>query len=126
MARNRKTALYIAAGMAAAMLLRRKRKISLQHKTVFITGGSRGLGFLLAQEFASRGSRVAISARDSAELERAEAQLKQITDQVLCISADMTMREEVELAVQRIEAHFGPIDILINNAGTIRVGPIET
>ena len=108
------------------MLLKRRTRISLRQKTVFITGGSRGLGFVLAQEFASRGSRVAISARDSAELERAEAQLKQITHQVLCINADMTMREEVELAVQRIEAHFGPIDILINNAGTIRVGPIET
>ena len=126
MVRHRTTAIYVAAGIAAAMLLKRRTRISLRQKTVFITGGSRGLGFVLAQEFASRGSRVAISARDSAELERAEAQLKQITDQVLCINADMTMREEVELAVQRIEAHFGPIDILINNAGTIRVGPIET
>jgi NAD(P)-dependent dehydrogenase (short-subunit alcohol dehydrogenase family) len=116
----------VAIGMAAAMVLRRRRTISLRSKTVFITGGSRGLGFVLAREFAARGARVAVSARDSNDLQRAEAQLKQITDQILCLEADMTMREEVELAVQKIEAQFGPIDILVNNAGSIRVGPVET
>jgi NAD(P)-dependent dehydrogenase (short-subunit alcohol dehydrogenase family) len=38
----------------------------------------------------------------------------------------MTMREEVEMAVQKIEQHFGSLDILVNNAGTICVGPVET
>lgn len=116
----------IALGIAASMLLRRRRPISLQGRTVFVTGGSRGLGLLLAQEFASRGARIAISARDRGELERAEKQIRTVTDQVLALEVDMTMREEVEIAVQKIEQHFGPLDVLVNNAGTICVGPVET
>ncbi len=112
--------------MAASMLLGRRKMISLRDKTVFVTGGSRGLGLLLAQEFAQRGANIAISARDRRELDRAETQLRMITDQVLTLDADMTMREEVELAVHKIEHHFGCLDILVNNAGTICVGPVET
>jgi len=99
----------IALGMATSMLLRRLSPISLRDKTVFVTGGSRGLGLLLAQEFASRGAKIAISARDRSELERAETQLRTITDQVLTLEADMTMREEVEIAVQKIEQRFGSL-----------------
>jgi len=116
----------IALGMAASMLFRPRKPISLQGKTVFVSGGSRGLGLLLAREYASRGAKVAISARDSSELQRAETHLRTITDQVLTLEADMTMREEVVLSVQTIEQHFGPLDILVNNAGTIAVGPLET
>jgi len=100
--------------------------MSLRGKTVFITGGSRGLGLLLAQEFARRGAKIAISARDRGELDRAEAQLRTITDQVLTLAADMTIREEVETVVGKIESHFNSLDVLVNNAGKISVGPIET
>lgn len=126
MHRNFTVGAGIAFGMAAAMLLGRRKTISLRDKTVFVTGASRGLGLLLAQEFAQRGANIAISARDRGELDRAETQLRMITDQVLTLDADMTMREEVELAVHKIEHHFGCLDILVNNAGTICVGPVET
>jgi NAD(P)-dependent dehydrogenase (short-subunit alcohol dehydrogenase family) len=116
----------IALGVGASMLFSRRREISIRDKAVFITGGSRGLGLLLAQEFASRGAKVAISARDRSELDRAEAQLRAITDHVLALEADVTMREEVETAVHKIEQHFGSLDVLVNNAGTICVGPVET
>jgi NAD(P)-dependent dehydrogenase (short-subunit alcohol dehydrogenase family) len=124
--RNLTVAAGVALGMAAWMLLSRRKPMSLRDKTVFITGGSRGLGLLLAQEFANRGAKIAISARDRSELERAEAQLRVITDQVLTLEIDMTMREEVEMGVHKIEQHFGPLDVLVNNAGTICVGPVET
>lgn len=107
MNRNYTMAAGVVAGIAASMLLRRRRAISLRDKIVFITGGSRGLGLLLANEFASRGAKIAISARDGNELERAEAQLRQVTDGVLCLKADVTMREEVEAAVRKIEQHYG-------------------
>jgi len=124
--RNLPVSAGIVLGMAASMLLGRRKPISIRGKTVFVTGGSRGLGLLLAQEFALRGAKIAISARDRSELHRAETQLLTITDQVLTLEADMTMREEVELAVHKIEQHFGSLDILVNNAGTICVGPVET
>jgi NAD(P)-dependent dehydrogenase (short-subunit alcohol dehydrogenase family) len=126
MPRSYTIAAGVVAGIAVTMLLPRRRIISLNDKTVFITGGSRGLGFLLAKEFALRGARVAISARDAGELRNAETQLRKISEGVLCIETDMTMREEVETAIQKIEQTFGPVDILVNNAGTITVGPVET
>jgi short-subunit dehydrogenase len=116
----------VALGIAASMLFSRRKPISLRDKTVFVTGGSRGLGLLLAQEFASRGAKIAISARDRTDLQRAETQLRTITDRVLTLDVDMTMREEVEMAVDKINQHFGSLDILVNNAGTISVGPMET
>jgi len=116
----------IAAGIAATMLRRLGSPISFRNQTVFVTGGSRGLGLLLAREFVGRGSKVAIAARDKDELSRAEQQLRQDGGEVLTIEADMTMRDEAEASVRKIEQHFGSVDVLVNNAGTISVGPMET
>lgn len=112
------------AGLAASSLIRR-RSCDFRGKTVFVSGGSRGLGLLLAKEFASHGARVAISARDADELRRAEHQLRSISDQVFTVEADVTIRTAAEDAVERVRQHFGPIDVLVNNAGTISVGPME-
>jgi NAD(P)-dependent dehydrogenase (short-subunit alcohol dehydrogenase family) len=116
----------IAAGMAATLLLRRRSPISFRGKTAFVTGGSRGLGLLIARELLARGAKVAISARDADELARAAQQLSASGSDVLTLEADMTLRDEAENAVKQIEQHFGPVDILVNNAGIISVGPIET
>lgn len=124
--RNATIAAGIAAGMAATILVRRRNPISFQGKAAFITGGSRGLGLLLARELVGRGAKVTITARDSGELARAESQLRSHGGDVLAIEADMTMREEVENAVRKAESQFGPIDVLVNNAGTISVGPVES
>ena len=115
----------VIAGLTAARLVHlRSRRMDLRGKVVFVTGGSRGLGLLLAREFARRGARVAISARDAEELERAAKQLEPLD--VLTIPADMTMREEATGAIEKTIKKFGFIDVLVNNAGTINVGPIET
>ena len=110
--------------LAAARMLRNSR-YDLAGKTVFISGGSRGLGFLLAHEFASRGARVAVSARDRHSLDRAAESLNQNGVSVLTLETDITMREEAEFAVDRIQQKLGKIDVLVNNAGTICVGPME-
>jgi short-subunit dehydrogenase len=125
-ARSFTIAAGIAGGIAATLLIRHRKPISFQNKTAFITGGSRGLGLLIAREFVARGARVAVTARDADELQRAEGQLRSHGGEVLTIEADMTMREEAEGAVRKAENQFGPIDVLVNNAGTISVGPIET
>jgi short-subunit dehydrogenase len=111
-------------GIAAAKISRNPR-FDLTGKTVFVTGGSRGLGLLLAHEFASRGARVAISARDTRFLQRAEESLRREGADVLTLETDITMREEAEFAVDRIRQKLGAIDVLVNNAGTICVGPME-
>lgn len=112
-------------GVAAARVLGSVR-FELAGKTVFISGGSRGLGLLLAHEFASRGARVAISGRDREALDRAVESLRQAGAEVLPVETDISIREEAELAVDQIRRKFGSIDILVNNAGTICVGPMES
>ena len=113
-------------GIMAVSLLRQKAAYILRGKTVLVTGGSRGLGLLLAQTFASREARVAILARDADELARALQQLETITSEVVAIRADVTVRSEAEDAVQQVRQRFGSLDILVNNAGIITVGPLET
>jgi NAD(P)-dependent dehydrogenase (short-subunit alcohol dehydrogenase family) len=116
--------LGVAAGVTAARLWS-ARSYDFRGKTVLITGGSRGLGLLLAREFATRGAKVAIAARDAETLSRAENGLRKITDNVLAIESDITVREDAEGAVDRIRQRFGAVDVLVNNAGTICVGPFE-
>jgi NAD(P)-dependent dehydrogenase (short-subunit alcohol dehydrogenase family) len=113
-------------GLAVTAWPRRAGRLDVRGKTVLITGGSRGLGLLLAKEFAARGARIAISARLKDELDRAKDQLLRITKQVLTLEADITMREEAENAIRTVEQKFGRLDILVNNAGTITVGPVES
>lgn len=113
--------------LGAATVLRSPTKdLDLRNKTVFITGGSRGLGLVLAREFANEGSRVAICARDEEELQRAKDDLESRGAEVMAIKCDVTNSAEVEHAVQQIEQRFGSIDVLVNNAGIIQVGPLES
>lgn len=116
----------VAAGAAVALLLQRRTGLSLQRKTVFITGGSRGLGLAMAEEFVRRGAHVAICARDAEELERARQTIEHQTgSSVMTIVCDVSDRDQVESTVQKVRNHFGSIDVLVNNAGVIAVGPIE-
>jgi short-subunit dehydrogenase len=123
-AKNVLLGIGVAGGVAAIKMLRRPG-YGLAGKAVFISGGSRGLGLLLAREFASRGAKVAISARDNDALDRAATDLRKLGGEVLAIEADMTMREEAYRAVAQVRKAFGSVDILINNAGSICVGPLE-
>lgn len=101
------------------------RRFSLRNKVALITGGSRGLGLIIAQKLCRAGAKVALIARDADELARAESDLVDRGGEVLTISCDLLEREQIEAAVQETINHFGTIDILINNAGIIQVGPIE-
>ncbi len=93
--------------------------LGLTGKQVCITGGSVGIGLAVARRFAEEGADVAILARDK---ERAENEAKRIEQdfqvKALGISCDVTKPEEIDAAAAHIEATFGGIDILINNAGT--------
>jgi short-subunit dehydrogenase len=103
----------------------RERRYDLNGKTVLITGGSRGLGLVMARQLIQQGARLAICARDAAELERARVELEQPGGEVLTVPCDVTDRSQVEQMVQQVRARFGQIDILINNAGTDLVAPMD-
>jgi NAD(P)-dependent dehydrogenase (short-subunit alcohol dehydrogenase family) len=112
--------------LAARALKRRRESYDLRGKSVLITGGSRGLGLVLGREFVQAGARVAICARDADALERASADLVQPGLPILAIPCDLTKYDEVEEMTQTVRQRLGRIDILINNAGVIEVGPLES
>ena len=98
---------------------------------ILITGGSRGLGFALASRFAQKHVRLALAARDRAELEAAQDSL--LTkhshlrpEDFYLVSADLFDPTACHRLVDEVLGHFGRIDVLINNAGVIEVGPLES
>jgi NAD(P)-dependent dehydrogenase (short-subunit alcohol dehydrogenase family) len=105
--------------------IRRRRKFDLYDKVVLVTGGSRGLGLLLAREFANRGARVAICGRDEAELAEASVDLRKRGATFLSHVCDITRREDVAELVQVVRERFGDVDVLVNNAGVIQIGPMD-
>ncbi len=94
-------------------------------KIALITGGSRGLGLEIARQICARGGRVALLARDAEELSRAKADLDRFATEVLTIQCDLLETAQIQSAVQQTLQRFGKIDILINNAGIIEIGPVE-
>ena len=105
------------------MRLRKGARSFYAGRVVIVTGGSRGLGLLMARELKRRGARLALLARNREELMRAKEDLDGGT--VLAITCDVGDRSQVRQAVDIVVQHFGRVDVLINNAGIIQVGPLE-
>src|SRR5687767_2927377 len=112
--------LVLAAGagglIAARSSMQRRRDYDFRGKVALITGGSRGLGLVLARELASQGARIAICARDHEDLEDARRQIDATGAEVFTADCDLRHYVEVEETVRKISDHFGGIDVLINNA----------
>jgi NAD(P)-dependent dehydrogenase (short-subunit alcohol dehydrogenase family) len=119
----------IAAGVALALAGRRvwrtKHAFRLSGKTVLITGGSRGLGFAVAEQFLRHGCRVGICARDEQELSLARRKLSALGE-VLAVRCDLRQPAEIAQMVEAVRAGLGDIDVLVNNAGVMTVGPWQT
>ena len=129
-----------AATVGAAVLLARalRTKPVPDNAVVLVTGGSRGLGFAIASRFARKSAcgkggsvRLVLAARNRAELEDAQtaliAQHPHLAPQhFYLVAADLSVRAECERLVRETIAHFGRIDVLVNSAGIIQIGPIES
>ena len=108
----------------AGRAMRTRHAISFEGRVVIITGGSRGLGLVLARQLAAEGARLCLLARDREELDRAREQLPEDAE-VMTIRCDIRRRADVRLAMDMILEKWMAIDVLINNAGVIQVGPLE-
>jgi short-subunit dehydrogenase len=115
------------AGAAAVLGARRLRARGddLFGAVAVVTGGSRGLGYLLARELAREGCRLAICARDAEELERARADLERRGAEVIGIRCDVADPAAASALLEETERRLGPIEILVNNASIIQVAPVE-
>jgi NAD(P)-dependent dehydrogenase (short-subunit alcohol dehydrogenase family) len=100
-------------------------RYNFRDKVCVITGGSRGLGLVMARELAACGAKIAICARDTEELERAAEDLASRGADVFAMTCDITNRDQIGMFVAEIHEVFGGIHVLVNNAGVIDVGPME-
>jgi NAD(P)-dependent dehydrogenase (short-subunit alcohol dehydrogenase family) len=116
------TVLAGAAGIAIARRLARRHP--RDGGVALVTGGSRGLGLLIARELADRGFQVAICARDGVELADAQSDLAARGAEVLAVPCDVADRGQVDAMVRSVLDRFGSIDVLVNNAGIIEVAPL--
>lgn len=111
--------------LVAHAITKELTKFNLSGKVVLITGGSRGLGLVLARHLAKRGAKLAIAARSADDLELARQELDGRGARVVTMTADVTNNEEVKALVRDVIYHYGRLDVLINNAGIVQVGPQE-
>jgi NAD(P)-dependent dehydrogenase (short-subunit alcohol dehydrogenase family) len=102
-----------------------RRRFSFEGKVALVTGGSRGLGLVIARKLVAAGSRVIILARDPAEIRRALSDLRSLGGQAYGIICDVQEQQQVEAAIREALALHGSIDLLFNVAGMIQVGPLE-
>ncbi|MHA3769981.1 SDR family NAD(P)-dependent oxidoreductase [Verrucomicrobiota bacterium sgz303538] len=128
--RNRISPWTLAFGVVAAAYATTKllqSRFSFRDRVVVITGGSRGLGLALARHYAEEGANLVLLARSKVELDRAEVDLRDHGHGALMlIPCDIRNEQQVREAIDAAVESFGRIDVLINNAGEIMVGPLQT
>ncbi|MEX0937118.1 MAG: SDR family oxidoreductase [Pirellulales bacterium] len=126
----KRTVTTTAGGVGAYFLyrwaMRRKRTFSFRDRVVVITGGSRGLGLVMARQFAAEGARLAICAREEDELSRAADELRSYNVQVAAVECDIARPEHCRRFFATVRDELGPVDVLINNAGIMQVGPLAS
>lgn len=128
LARRPKPAAVLAGFAAGVCLVPGTRPFIWRGKSVFITGGSRGLGLALARRLVSEGAKVTLVARKFEELNRARHLLLNEfpNADVGTVVCDVTRKDQLAIAFNTALENFGVIDAVVNNAGAISVGPFES
>ena len=100
---------------------------ALNGKVALVTGSSRGIGASIATLFAQHGAKVVVHGRDTAALSAVRAGIEHAGGQAMQVTADTTRFNEIEAMRRQVEQQFGPIDILVANAGGsyTKPGPLE-
>lgn len=89
----------------------------LAGRIVLVTGGGRGIGRAIALAFAAHGSHVALTGRTQASLDAVAQEIQGLGGKALPLTCDVTKKQELEAAKSKIRNQFGPVQILVNNAG---------
>jgi 3-oxoacyl-[acyl-carrier protein] reductase len=99
----------------------------LANKVALVTGSSRGIGAAIAKRFAREGAKVVVHGRDVAALTAVRAEIEQWGGQAIQVIANVTSFTEIEAMRRQVEQQFGPVDILVANAGASLTmpGPIK-
>src|SRR5262245_41132288 len=99
----------------------------LNDKVALVTGSSRGIGAAIARLFAQEGAKVVVHGRDMAALSAVQAEIEHTGGKAMQVVADITQFGEIEAMRRQIEQAFGPLDILVANAGGsfTQPGPLE-
>ncbi|MDR1270637.1 MAG: SDR family NAD(P)-dependent oxidoreductase [Planctomycetaceae bacterium] len=92
-----------------------------QNKIVLVTGGSSGLGRIIAEEFFRAGAKLAIVALEKSDVEKAALE---IGSEVLPVHADITKQDDVNRIFETVRQHWGRLDVLVNNAGRSMRGKV--
>ena len=95
-------------------------KLSLDGKTVIITGGGTGLGLAMVRALARAGANLAIAGRRQDPIDDAAAEVVALGRDAIAISTDVTDSTQVKRLVTTTITHFGQVDVLINNAGAVQ------
>jgi NAD(P)-dependent dehydrogenase (short-subunit alcohol dehydrogenase family) len=121
-------ALGFAATRVVAALVSSARRV-FANRVVVISGGSRGLGLALAEAFGAAGAKLVLIGRDAETLASARALLhERLGEQldVALVAADVSDGTQIARAAREAVEAYGAVDVLVNNAGIIQVGPFET
>jgi len=111
---------------AAARASVRRAPDDITGEVAIVTGASRGLGLAVARELAGHSARLVICARGEEQLSRAARELRILGAEVTAVPCDLDNEDSAQLLVDMALDRYGRLDIVINNAGIIQVGPVES
>jgi len=98
----------------------------LKGKVAVITGGGSGIGRAIALAFGREEARVAVVGRRRGALDQVVSKLEQAHHEALAVTCDITQEKQSKSAIEEVEREFGPVTVLVNNAGILSVSTIET